>query len=310
MTPRQPVDDRVHDLLSRMTIEEKVGQLVLINGAGGTIPERIRHRLKAGGISAVLNEVNVETVNELQRIAVEESRLGIPLLIGRDVIHGFKTVFPIPLGQAAAWDPQLVEACAQIAAREAAAAGINWTFAPMMDISRDPRWGRIAESLGEDPHLTSALAAAMVRGFQGDDLAAPAAIAACAKHFAGYGAVEGGLDYSTANIPENELRNVYLRPFKAALDAGAATFMASFSDLNGVPASGNEFLMRQVLREEWGFEGFVVSDWDSIKELTVHGYTADDRMAACEAANAGAGDHDAHPDRPVEVALQGERDGP
>ena len=282
-----PHDARVRQLLAEMTLDEKVGQLCLRNGTGGHVPHELREALAAGRVSAILNEVDVGIVNELQRIAVEESRLRIPLLIGRDVIHGFKTVFPIPLGQAASWHPELVEACARIAASEAASAGVNWTFAPMMDIGRDPRWGRIAETLGEDPFLGSILAAAMVRGFQGKDLATPGSIAACAKHFAGYGASESGRDYNTTDISENELRNVHLPSFKAALDAGVATFMTSFSDLNGVPASGNEFLLRQVLREEWGFEGFVVSDWDSIAQLSVHGLTANDRESACTAARAG-----------------------
>jgi len=276
-------EERARELVLEMTLAEKIGQLAQVNGGTGGLHDAIRE----GRVGSVLNEVHVDEVNELQRIAVEESRLGIPLLMGRDVIHGFKTIFPIPLGQAASWDPAAVEEAAAIAAAEAATTGVNWTFAPMIDITRDPRWGRIAESLGEDPHLCGTLGAAMVSGFQGDNLESPLSIAACAKHFAGYGAVEGGLDYSSANIPEIELRNVHLRPFKDALDAGVATFMSSFSDLNGIPASGNEFLMKQVLRQEWNFEGFVVSDWESIKELTVHGYTADDREAAFEAANAG-----------------------
>ena len=275
--------ERARELLAQMTLEEKIGQLSQVNG--GT--EGLHDAVRAGRVGSVLNEVHVDEVNELQRLAVEESRLGIPLLIGRDVIHGFKTIFPIPLGQAATWDPEAVRQAAHVAAAEAAASGVNWTFAPMIDVTRDPRWGRVAESPGEDPHLCSEIGAAMVRGFQGERLTDPTSIAACAKHFAGYGAVEGGMDYSAANIPEIELRNVYLPPFKAAADAGVATFMASFSDLNGVPASGNEFLMRQVLREEWQFEGFVVSDWESIHELTVHGFTADDRDAARAAASAG-----------------------
>ncbi len=276
-------DERADLLLAQMTLEEKIGQMSQVNGGGWDLHKSIQE----GRIGSVLNEVNVDTVNELQRVAMEESRLGIPLLIGRDVIHGFKTIFPIPLGQAASWNPDLVKQGAAIAGLEASSTGVNWTFAPMIDITRDPRWGRIAESLGEDPHLGSVLGAAMVQGFQGNDLGAKGSIAACAKHFAGYGAVESGLDYNTANIPENELRNVYLRPFKAALDAGVATFMAAFSDLNGVPATGNEFLMKQVLRKEWNFDGFVVSDWDSISELTVHGYAADHKEAAFEALNAG-----------------------
>ena len=252
------------ELVLKMTLDEKIGQLSQVAGRTKGLHEAVR----AGRVGSVLNEVDVDEVNELQRMAVEESRLGIPLLVGRDVIHGFKTIFPIPLGQAASWDAAAIKKAATIAATEAVTSGVNWTFAPMIDITRDPRWGRIAESLGEDPHLCGMLGAAMVKGFQREDLASPFAIAACAKHFAGYGAVEGGLDYSSANIPEIELRNVHLRPFKDALDAGVATFMSSFSDLNGIPASGNEFLMKQVLREEWNFEGFVVSDWNSIKELT------------------------------------------
>lgn len=271
------------ELLSRMSLAEKIGQMSQVNGGAGDLYQRIRE----GRVGSIINEVDVETVNELQRVAMQESRLGIPLLIGRDVIHGFKTIFPIPLGQAASWNPSLVKAAARIAANEASSVGINWTFAPMIDISRDPRWGRVAESLGEDPQLCGELGAAMFAGFQGDKLDNLGAIAACAKHFAGYGAVESGMDYNTVNIPENELRNVYLRPFKKVSEAGVASFMASFSDLNGVPASGNEFLMRQVLREEWGFKGVVVSDWESIKELAVHGFTANDKESALAALNAG-----------------------
>ncbi len=235
----------------------------------------------------MLNEVNPDTVQTLQRCALEESRLGIPLLFGRDVIHGFRTVLPIPLGLAATFNPELVRQGARIAALEAAAAGINWTFAPMIDISRDPRWGRIAESFGEDPYLTGVMARAMVEGFQGDDLSLPGSLAACAKHFAGYGASEGGRDYDTTSIPEHELRNVHLPPFREAVDAGVATLMTSFSDLNGIPATGNRFLLTQVLRNEWRFDGFVVSDWAAIEQLTAHGLTANDRQAAYEAFHAG-----------------------
>ncbi len=280
-------EDQVNELLAKMTFEEKIGQLNLISGSGGSQSEKIKQNLRDGRMGGILNEVHLETVNELQRIAVEESRLGIPLLIGRDVIHGFKTIFPIPLGQAASWNPDLIYNGARISAIEAASTGVNWTFAPMLDIGRDPRWGRVAETLGEDPYLTSVLGAAMVKGFQGDDLTKPDAIAACGKHFAGYGASESGRDYNTTNIPESELRNVHLVPFKAALDAGVASFMTSFSDLNGVPASGNEFLLKQILRTEWGFDGFVVSDWDSVRQLSVHGLTSDDKESAFEAANAG-----------------------
>jgi beta-glucosidase len=281
------VEARVSALLGKMTVAEKIGQMSQLNGADGEIPDGLREAIRRGRVGSILNEVDVGVVNEMQRIAVEESRLGIPLLVGRDVLHGFRTVLPIPLGLAATFNPELVRRGARMAALEAAAAGVNWTFAPMIDISRDPRWGRIAESFGEDPHLTGVLAAAMVEGFQGEDLALPGTIAACAKHFAGYGAAEAGRDYNTTNIPENELRNVYLPPFRIAVDAGVATLMASFSDLDGIPATGNRFLMTQVLREEWRFDGFVVSDWASIKQLTVHGFTANDREAAHAALSAG-----------------------
>ena len=281
------IEQRVEDLLRQMTLAEKVGQMNQVESGGDHAIDHLRHSIQAGHIGSVLNQVDVEIVNELQRVAVHESRLGIPLLVGRDVIHGFKTVMPIPLGQAASWDPDLVRDCARVAAREAARSGVNWTFAPMIDITRDPRWGRIAESLGEDAYLASELGVAMVEGFQGDDLASVGSIAACAKHFAGYGAVESGRDYATTNVSENELRNVHLRPFKAAIDAGASTLMTSFSDLDGVPATGNDFLLRQVLREEWGFDGFVVSDWDSVRQLAIHGLTENDAASALAAATAG-----------------------
>ena len=281
------IEKRVDDLLGRMTVAEKIGQMSQVNAADGAIADSLREAIKTGKIGSILNQVNVDVVNEMQRIAIEESRLGIPLLMGRDVIHGFKTVLPIPLGQAATWNAELVRKGARMAALEAASTGVNWTFAPMIDISRDPRWGRIAESFGEDPYLTSVLGAAMVKGFQGDDFSQPGNIAACAKHFAGYGASESGRDYNTTNIPRNELRNVYLPPFKAAVDAGVATLMTSFSDLDGVPASGNRFLLKQVLRDEWQFDGFVVSDWASIQQLTVHGFASNEKEAAFEAASAG-----------------------
>jgi len=284
---RQRTEARIESLLGQMTLEEKIGQMSQVHAEGDDVTAQLADALRAGRIGSVINQVDLDTVNELQRIAVEESRLGIPLLFGRDVIHGFRTVMPIPLAQAASWNPGLVRQAAAVAAAEAAAAGVNWTFAPMIDITRDPRWGRIAESLGEDPYLASELGAAMVRGYQGDDLTAPGSIAACAKHFAGYGAVEAGRDYATTNIPENELRNVYLRPFKAAVDSGVLTLMASFSDLNGVPATGNEFLLRRVLRDEWGFDGLVVSDWNSVEQLAIHGLTEDARSSAIVAAAAG-----------------------
>ena len=273
----------VSSLLSQMTLREKIGQMSQFNNDN----EKLTASIKMGDVGSVINEVNLETINELQRIASQESRLGIPLLVGRDVIHGFNTIFPIPLGQAASWSIEIVESCATIAAIEAANNGVNWTFAPMIDISRDPRWGRIAESLGEDPYLCSALGSAMVKGFQGENLSDSTSIAACAKHFAGYGASESGRDYNTTNIPENELRNVYLPPFKALADAGVSTFMASFSDLNGVPVTGNSWLLNDILREEWQYTGFVVSDWESITQLITHGFCADTESAAFEACQAG-----------------------
>ena len=279
--------DMLNSILDSMTMEEKIGQMSQFFGHGEHISEHLAHAIRQGRVGSVLNEVRLDTVNELQRLAVEESRLGIPLLIGRDVIHGFNTIFPIPLGQAASWCAETVKQCAHVSALEATTAGVNWTFAPMIDISRDPRWGRVAESLGEDPYLCSVLGVAMLQGFQGDALYEIGSIAACAKHFAGYGAGESGRDYSTTNIPENELRNVYLPPFKAAADAGVATFMSAFSDLNGVPASGNKWLMTDILRQEWDYKGFVVSDWESIQQLTTHGFSKDNKDAAYEAANAG-----------------------
>ncbi len=285
--PSPPEDDALCALVKKMTLVEKIGQMSQWSTTENEITEEFQQALQQGQVGSVLNQVNLSTINQMQRIAVEESRLGIPLLVGRDVIHGFKTIFPIPLGQAASWCPQLVERCAKASAMEAAKAGINWTFAPMIDISRDPRWGRIAESLGEDPFLCSQLATAMVTGFQGGSLAKPGTIAACAKHFAGYGASESGKDYNTTSIPETELRNVYFPPFLAAQAANVRSFMTSFSDLNGIPASANQWLMKTVLRQEWQFDGIVVSDWDSILQLISHGVAANESEAASLAFNAG-----------------------
>ncbi len=278
----QPVniEKRIDSLLAKMTLEEKLGQMSQSTSMNHPITGTIKDEIRKGRWGSFLNAGEFEDRVEAQRIALKESRLGIPLIFGRDVIHGYRTVMPIPLGQTASWDPELVRRAARVAGREAAAMGIHWTFAPMLDISRDPRWGRIAESIGEDPYLGSAMAAAMVHGFQGDSLDAPGSIAACAKHYAGYGAAEGGRDYNTTWIPEILLRDVYLRPFKAAKEAGAATYMSAFNDLNGIPASGNAFTLRQVLRTEWGFDGFLVSDWNSITEMIAHGYAAGDKDAA------------------------------
>ncbi len=279
--------DRVAALMARMSLEDKIAQMALVQAGEGSPIESLGDEIRSGRVGAVLNLVDRDAVNELQRIAIEESALGIPLLFGRDVIHGFQTILPLPLGQAASWNPEVVRAGARVAAQEAARAGVNWTFAPMVDIARDPRWGRVAESLGEDVFLAGHLARAMVAGFQGESLSDPGSIAACAKHFAGYGTSESGRDYATTNIPDNELHNVYLPPFKACIDQGAASLMTSFSDLDGIPASAHSGLLRDVLRDQWAFEGIVVSDWESIPQLSIHGLTADDREAAIAAANAG-----------------------
>ena len=280
-------DQRVEELLGKMTLTEKIGQMVQINDFNGEIPEDLKIKIKEGRIGSMLNEMIPEAAMEIQRIAREESRLGIPLIMARDVIHGFRTIFPIPLAQAATWDPGLARKAAGVAAKEAAASGFHWTFAPMMDITRDPRWGRIAEGFGEDPFLAQRFAAAMVKGFQGDDLGDPDTIVACAKHFVGYGAAEGGRDYDTAYIPENLLRDLYLPPFKAAVDAGAATLMTSFNEINGIPSSGNPFILRKILRDEWGFKGFVVSDWRSTEEMIPHGFAKDMIDVAQKSVSAG-----------------------
>ena len=278
-------EDRfIDNLLSQMTLEEKIGQM---NQLSFDQPlDSIKAKIRAGEIGSMLN-IDPKLIDEIQKTAVEESRLGIPLIIGRDIIHGYKTVLPIPLGMAASFDPQLVEAGTHMAATEAREEGITWTFAPMLDISRDARWGRIAESLGEDPYLAGELGAAMVRGFQGEHLSDSDAIAACVKHFVGYGAAEGGRDYNSTYIPEILLRNVYLPPFQKAIEAGAATLMTSFNDNNGIPASGNDFLLRTILRDEWKFDGFVVSDWCSMSEMMSHGFAADRKDVARISANAG-----------------------
>ncbi|HEY7389708.1 MAG TPA: beta-glucosidase BglX [Bryobacteraceae bacterium] len=280
------IERRANELLGRMTIEEKLGQMSQSTSMN-TLTDKIRDEIRQGRWGSFLNAGSPADRAEAQRIARTESRLKIPLLFGRDVIHGYRTIFPIPLGQAATWDPQLVEQAARMAAREATLEGIKWTFAPMIDIARDPRWGRIAESPGEDPFLASQLAAAMVRGFQGTALSDPSALAACVKHFVAYGAAEAGRDYAGAWVPEILLRSVYLPPFRAAIDAGAATLMTAFNTVNGVPATGNNFLLREILRGEWKFPGMVVSDYTAIPEMVPHGYAADGADAAREAVNAG-----------------------
>ncbi len=283
----QAIEQRVRALLDTMSLEEKVGQLNQVQCTGPNVVEDLAPAIREGRIGSVINVVDRDAINAMQHIAVHETRLGIPLLIARDVIHGFQTVAPLPLGQAASWNPDLVRDCARIAAQEASAFGINWTFAPMIDIARDPRWGRIAESLGEDPFLTGVMGAAMVTGFQTGAEDGSDTLVACAKHFAGYGASEAGRDYNTTNIPTNELRNVYLPPFLAARRAGVATFMTSFSDIDGIPATASDYLLDTVLREEWGFDGAVVSDWDAIHQLCVHGLCENDVDATYLSARAG-----------------------
>lgn len=278
-------EQKIDALLSKMTLKEKIGQMNQLTGLG--LAEDMQGAIRNGDVGSILNELDLATTNKLQHIAVEESRLGIPLIFARDVIHGFKTIFPIPLGQAASWNPKIAENGARVAALEASSVGIRWTFAPMIDISRDPRWGRIAESCGEDPYLTSVMGNAMIKGFQGDTLSSPTSIAACAKHFAAYGASESGKDYNTTWIPEIQLRELYLPPFKAAVDAGAATFMCSFNDINGVPSSGSTFLNRQILRNEWKYNGLLVSDWGSIQQMIPHGFCADLKEAGEKSAIAG-----------------------
>ena len=278
------IESRVESLLSQMTMEEKLGQM---NQLSPWDFEELAARVRKGEVGSILNVVNPEEINKIQKIAVEESRLGIPILVSRDVIHGYKTIFPIPLGQAATFNPQIAEGGARVAAIEASADGIRWTFAPMIDISRDPRWGRIAESCGEDPYLSSVMGAAMIKGYQGDSLNDPTAIAACAKHFVAYGAAEGGKDYNSTFIPERVLRNVYLPPFKAAVEAGCATFMTSFNDNDGVPSTANKFVLKDVLRDEWKYDGMVVTDWASAAEMINHGFCVDGKDAAEKSVNAG-----------------------
>lgn len=284
-------DRFVEDLLQKMTLEEKIGQLNQLSGDyRQTGPNRVSAdkiaEIEKGALGSVLNVFGAETTRKLQEHALK-SRLGIPLVFAQDVIHGFRTTFPIPLAEAASWDLEVIERSARIAGEEAAAAGIHWTFAPMVDVTRDPRWGRVMEGAGEDPYLGSQIARARVRGFQGTGVGAVDAVAACAKHFAAYGAAQAGRDYHTTDMSERTLREIYFPPFQAAVDAGAATFMSAFNELNGVPATGNRFLLRTVLRDEWNYGGVVVSDWGAIRELVPHGYAADDRDAAFKAILAG-----------------------
>lgn len=273
-----------------LTLKQKIGQLQQMNSDAKTvaeIPESLKAAVRNGQVGSILNIGSPEVANELQRIAMTESAGKIPLIFARDVIHGYRTIMPTPLGQAASWNADLVQAGARAAAVEASSMGIRWTFAPMIDISRDSRWGRITESFGEDPYLTSVMTVASVRGYQGDSLKDPTSIAATAKHFVGYGAAEGGRDYNVTYIPEPLLHNVYLPPFKAAVDAGVATIMTAFNELNGVPASAHDYAINTVLRGEFGYDGVIVSDWDSVLELVIHGYAEDKKQAALQAFKAG-----------------------
>jgi beta-glucosidase len=308
------IEARVENLLSQMTLEEKIGQLVQYNDAAGDLPAvqangaapaagkqgaldalnpassnhvNVMQLAATGRLGSMLNTIGAERTNSFQHLAVDQSRLHIPLLFGADVIHGFRTVYPVPLGLAASFDPELVVALSRIAAEEASTTGIRWFYSPMVDISRDPRWGRSVEGAGEDPYLGAAMARAYIRGYQGDDLSKLGNVAACVKHFAAYGAAEGGREYNTTDMSEITLRQVYLPPYHAAIEAGAATIMSAFNSLNGVPSSANPFLLKKILRGEWGFDGFVVSDYTAVMELTHHGIALDPATATRKAITAG-----------------------
>jgi beta-glucosidase len=291
MRPDPKMDRFIADLMAKMTLDEKVGQLNLLTSdwesTGPTMRAGYQDDIRAGRVGAIFNAYTAKYTAELQKLAIEGTRLKIPLIFGYDVIHGHRTIFPISLGEAASWDLQAIEKAARISAIEASAEGIHWTFSPMVDIARDARWGRISEGAGEDVYLGSRIAKARVRGYQGDDLSRPDTILATAKHFAAYGAAQAGRDYHTVDISERTLRDIYLPPFKAAADAGAATFMTSFNELDGVPASGSRHLLTDVLRDQWGFKGFVVTDYTSINEMVPHGYSKDLKQAGEQAINAG-----------------------
>ncbi|MBE0538839.1 MAG: beta-glucosidase BglX [Ignavibacterium sp.] len=286
------INARVDSVLALMTLDEKIGQLNQLSygiGWGPTVkvsvPDEYKQMIKEGKIGSFLNAIGAEFTYELQKIAVQESRLKIPLLFGLDVIHGFKTTFPVPLGEAATWQPEIVELSAHYQALESSSAGIHWTFSPMVDIARDPRWGRIMEGSGEDTYLGSLMSAARVRGYQGN--LSNENIIACVKHYAGYGGAEGGRDYNTVDFSDRTLRDIYLPPFKAAVDAGVETVMASFNEIGGIPSSGSKYLLTDILRDEWKFKGFVVSDWNSIGEMINHGFASDLKQAGEIAINAG-----------------------
>jgi len=281
------IEKQIDEFLRKMTLEEKVGQMTQPGKHGEDGPSDIEDEVRKGKVGSFLDITDIKQRNHLQKIAVEQTRLGIPLIFAFDVIHGYRTIFPVPLAEATSWDIELIERTAEIAAKEARAAGIDWTFSPMIDIARDPRWGRIVEGAGEDPYLGSLIARAKVRGYQGNDYSDPERLAACLKHFAAYGAVQAGREYNTTEISERVLRNVYLPPFKAGVKEGAATLMSGFNDLDGIPASGNSYILTDILRGEWGFDGLVVSDWRSVKQLIYHGQAKDEEAAGIIGASAG-----------------------
>ena len=280
--PKSETDKKVDDLLKQMTLREKIGQMNQLSGGAWVADQAAK-----GEVGSILNCVDPAEINAVQKAAVEQSRLGIPVLVARDVIHGFHTMFPIPLGLAATFNPDVVERGARVAAVEATASGVRWTFSPMLDVARDPRWGRVAEGSGEDPYLDVQMGLAMVRGYQGDDLSDPTSLAACIKHFVGYGAAEGGRDYNTTVITERMLRNTYFPAFKATAEAGAATLMTSFNEIDGIPSTGNKWLLKDILRDEWGWDGMVVTDWNSAGEMIAHGFSTDLKHTAEQAINAG-----------------------
>ena len=287
-----PAMDRfLDDLIGKMTLDEKIGQLTLLTSdwesTGPTMRDSYKQDIRSGRVGSIFNAYTAKYTRELQQLAVEGTRLKIPLLFGYDVIHGHRTIFPISLGEAASWDMAAIETSARVSAAEASAEGLHWTFSPMVDISRDARWGRISEGAGEDVYLGSMVAKARVRGYQGDDLAATDRVLATAKHFAAYGAAQAGRDYHTVDITERTLRDTYLPPFKAAVDEGVATFMTSFNEVDGIPASGSKYLLTDILRDRWGFDGFVVTDYTSINEMVAHGYAKDLAQAGEQAINAG-----------------------
>ena len=290
------IEKKIEDLLAKMTLEEKIGQMNQYNGfwdVTGPVPDnnyvKLKYNhLKSGLVGSMLNVTGTENVRKIQKVVVDSTRLGIPLIFGLDVVHGYNTSFPIPLAEAASWDLKAIENSARIAATEASAVGINWTFAPMVDISHDARWGRVMEGGGEDPYLGAKIGFVRVKGFQGTDLTANNTIIACAKHFAGYGFAEAGRDYNTVDVGTSTIYNIILPPFKAAVDANVRTVMNSFNTLNGIPSTGNSFLQREILKGKWGFDGFVISDWGSGKEMILHGYAADLKHVTKLAVNAGS----------------------